>query len=344
LLGLKGPNSDTTGDNATLELMGAWMQSIADGIDKDIVSGHQYNLCPFYADIIRQAQILGGPEHNLQQFEALAKKIDTLMRFDVQMKLHASAQQDDGSHYDIAWSAKAALHLKVDLANACYTPEFLNNGQMSVTVDNFTMVDNQGMPIELTSARAFQAPIGKPTLNLCDPNPVLLIPFNAALMPKETLRGEGHTTPSMLFGGFLQAVTSLDDLNTHDTNELTGRNGAGPATPDAHSSAGDPSAQIKKTQALLEAHQNDPAWLMSAEGRAAIARLQSEAMAAVRPQVAPLNNAAANATNVADMAAALQSAQVQWTNGHASPVNTTLKVDDDTHHYTLDVEVRQASQ
>jgi hypothetical protein len=101
---------------------------------------------------------------------------------------------------------------------------------------------------------------------------------------------------------------------------------------------------MEKTKALLEAHQGDTGWLMSAEGRAAIARIQNEAMAMVRPQVAPLNAASGNANNLADMAAALQSAQLKWANGNAQPVGDTLKVDDNTHHYSLEVKIRQAPE
>ena len=344
LITLKDSRANTHGDDETLALMGTWFQSIANGIDKDIAKGHQYNLCPGYADIIREAQILGGSGPDMQKFQAMIDRIDKLMHFNVQMHLHAQDAEDDGSHYDIAWSATAQLHLKVDLSKACYTPEFLDNGQMAVTVDSFSMVDSNGTTIELTSPRSFRAPLGKPILNLCDPNPVLLIPFNAAQMPKETLQGEGHTMPSMLFGSFLTVVIDPNNLNTQGTNELTGRNGRGPATPDNHGPDPGASAQMEKTKALLEAHQGDTGWLMSAEGRAAIARMQSEAMAMVRPQVAPLNTAAGNANNLADMAAALQSAQLKWTNGNAQPVGDTLRVDDNTHHYSLEVKIRQAPE
>ena len=350
LVGLD-PNryKDTRGfvdrDDETFSLMGVWIQSTAYGIEKDIEAGHQYNLCPVYISTLRSAQMVAGQKPNMQKVMEMIQKIDKLMRFNVQMRLHAQAtDEDDGGHYDISWSATARLHLKVDLANACYTPEFLDNGQMAVSVDGFSMVDNNGATIELTSARTFRAPLGKPTLNLCDANPVLLIPFNPALMPRETLRVDGHTKPSMLFGGFLQAVVTPNDLNTQETNEATGRNGAGPATPDDHSSDGHASAQMEKTKALLEAHEGDTSWLMSAEGKAAIAKIQSQAMAMVRPKVAPLNTAAGNARNLADMAAALQSAQLKWTNGSAQPVGDTLKMDDNTHHYSLEIKIRQAPE
>jgi hypothetical protein len=344
LIALKEPNANTHGDDETLALMATWLQSIANGIDKDIATGHRYNLCPGYVDIIREAQTLGGPEPVMQKVQAMIDRIDKLMHFNVQMHLHAQDAEDDGSHYDIAWSANAQLHLKTDLSKACYTPEFLDNGQMTVTVDSFSMVDSNGATIELTSPRSFQAPLGKPILNLCDPNPVLLIPFNAALMPKETLQGEGHTMPSMLFGSFLMVVIDPNNLNTQGTNELTGRNGRGPATPDNRGPDPGASAQMEKTKALLEAHQSDTAWLMSAEGQAALAKIQSEAMAMAQQQVAPLNTAAGNANNLADMAAALQSAQLKWTNGNSQPVGDTLKVDDNTHHYSLEVKIGQAPE
>ena len=224
--------SDRSGENDALALVNEWVLSIASAIDKNILAGHQYNLCPVYADIMRQAEMAGGAATDMQKFQATIAKMDKLLRFNVNMKLHAVGSQDDGSHYDITWSATALLHLKIDFSKGCYTAEFLNDGKMAVKVDRFTMVTSNGAPVELTSARSFQAPIGKPTLNLCDPNPVLLIPFNMALMPKETLSGEGHTAQGMLLGSFLTAVVSMNDLITQDTNDMTGRNGAGPATPD----------------------------------------------------------------------------------------------------------------
>ena len=62
-------------------------------------------------------------------------------------------------------------------------------------------------------------------------------------------------------------------------------------------------------------------------------------------QMAKLNNATGNAANPADMAAALAATQMKWTKGRVLPVSDTLKVDDDTHHYSLQVEnQQQASQ
>ena len=83
---------------------------------------------------------------------------------------------------------------------------------------------------------------------------------------------------------------------------------------------------------------------MSAQGQAAIAALQKQAMAMIRPSVAPLNTAAGNANSPTDMAAALKSAQLKWTNGNAAPAHDTFKVDKDSMHYSLEVDVRQQPQ
>jgi hypothetical protein len=41
------------------------------------------------------------------------------------------------------------------------------------------------------------------------------------------------------------------------------------------------------------------------------------------------------------MAAALQSAQLKWSNGNVNPAHDNFKVDKDPAHYSLEVDVRQ---
>jgi hypothetical protein len=79
-----------------LSLVARWFQSISDTMDREIVNGHAYNLCPVYVDIIREVQLAGGPSADLARLRAVLDEMDKLLTFQVRMQLHAEGHGDDG--------------------------------------------------------------------------------------------------------------------------------------------------------------------------------------------------------------------------------------------------------
>jgi hypothetical protein len=84
--------------------------------------------------------------------------------------------------------------------------------------------------------------------------------------------------------------------------------------------------------------------MMSAEGQAAIANIQKLAIAKVQAKLAGAGIVVPNSNNVIDLANAVYSAQLPWTNGSAQPVNELLKVHKDQLDIYLTITVQQAVQ
>jgi hypothetical protein len=338
--GLK-KSPDRSHEGIILSLVARWFQSISDTMDREIVNGHAYNLCPVYVDIIREVQLAGGPSADLARLRAVLDKMDKLLTFQVRMQLHAEGHGDDGGKMNISWTLQSLLHLKVDQQRSCYTPEFINGGKTSVRVEFFQLETAKGDRVQLTSPREFEAELEAPKLSLCARNPVLQIPFKSSGFPPEQLTTHGYSSSGALLSSSLLAVATTNNMNTQKANAASGRSGTGPATADPHAESSDGQQQVEKMKAVLQAHAGDPQWLMSPEGQGVIAQMQSAATGMMRGRVASLNNAAANATSMSDMAAAFQSAQLPWHNGGAQPVSETLQVDHGSASFTLEVHVEQ---
>ena len=354
--GLPG-GSGNAANNQIIPLAETWEQSIAKKIDDDILSGHKYNLCPVYAQIYHDVEMLGGPETDIAKYTETVLKIQKLLHFNVQMSLHVTGG-DDGSQMNLDWRGTATMSISVDAGKGCYTPQFDNGGKMDIDVVGFNMVTKDGTHVELTSPSQFEIKLLQPKLNLCDPNPVLQIPFDTASIPLDALTALGRTSKAQLFGGFLMAVVGLNDVNTAPANAVTGNPNTGggkdsaPLGTDAGNtqarsaaaSAAADNPKVTADLALLGAHQKDAAWMMSAEGQAVVAKIQKDALEAVTPQLGKLNTAAGQATNAADIMKAFSSAQVPWANGSANPVSKFFNVDKDSAHMFLAFSVSQAPQ
>jgi hypothetical protein len=89
----------------------------------------------------------------------------------------------------------------------------------------------------------------------------------------------------------------------------------------------------------IEAHQGDEAWMMSAEGMAAIASVQAEAMGLVQPKLASKGFDLPSVNGIGQLGMSLSSAHVQWTNGQSTPVFQTLKVQNDGVDFELTISV-----
>ena len=320
-----------------IQLSKAWVQSISKAIDTDIFKGYKFNLCPVYADIFREVEMLGGPETDVPAYLAAISKMDGFLNFEVSMYLHMTATDKDGD-LDVSWLMTTNLHLKIDWANGCYSPEFQPNN-MAVTVTSFTMKSSKGAAA-LTSPWSFSAPIGTPTLTLCDPNPILLIPFNG-VPPDDQITVDGHATKTSFFGGALSGVVTLNALTAPKAEAITGNtsgNSSKPSTNTSNSAA----QQMAATQAQIQAHKGDVNWIMSAQGQAAIAALQTEAIAMAHAKLQQVSIPAANAPNITKMVATLQGSRLNWTNGTQQVVNQTFKADKDAFHETLTINVQQA--
>jgi|HubBroStandDraft_1064217.scaffolds.fasta_scaffold11453_2 hypothetical protein len=358
---LLGNDQDHAVENHALEMAEQWEDSINQKIQTDVLSGHKYNLCPVYSEIVRAVALLGGQEpKDMAQYEQMLKKLQDLVKFNVSLNLKVAIDNADGSFMHSTWTGKAKLTLNLDLSNSCYTPTFDNGGKMAVTVSGFDMINietepngsKQKIPVTLTSSHSYNATLGSPQLNLCDPQPIFQMPMPSSIPPEE-LTAKGHKVNSNLFGSFIGAVVATNELNTKATNAVTG--GApslpGQSKPSQNNGSSGKGAggsssnpQIDALKAEIQQHKGDPNWLLSSQGQAVIAQVQQQALQQAQSKMASAGVVAPTATSLSQLGQTLSSAHLPWTNGQSEPVNKTLHVKKDTTDITLTVTVQQASQ
>jgi len=337
-------------DDVALGLVKTWTESITEKIDNDVLTGHKYNLCPVYASLYRQVELLGGPETNIEQFKKTIEKMQELLKFNVTLNLKVTTIDEDGGHLDVTWVGKAKLKLNLDLANSCYTPQWENGGTMAVNVTQFDMLaivrdangNKERVPATLISPHQYSVTLQKPQLDLCDPQPIFQVPLADLMVPQEKLMVKGHVEPTGLLLPFLAAVVDANEFNRPEANQLTG--GAAPMPGSGTPQASENSSSMDAARAEIQAHQGDTAWLMSAAGQSAIARLQKAALAQAQGKMAGSGVVLPQANNFSQLTSSLVSAHLPWTNGNADPVNKTLHVKKDSKDMELTVTVDQAKQ
>lgn len=354
-LGLLG--GDNGVQDQLLQDAQTWEQSISDKIQNDVLSGHKYNLCPVYGEIVRSVVMLGGQEpQNMEQYTEMLQKLQDLVKFNVNLDLKVMIDGSDGSHMHADWKGKAKLKLNLDLANSCYTPVFDNGGQLAVNVANWDMIgidkksdgSSETIPVTLTSSHSYNAPLGTPQLNLCDPQPLFQMPTPTSYPPEE-ITAKGHSSKTVLFGSFLSAVIATNEVNSSATNAVTGGAptlpGGGPAPSGSGSgSGGSGSSGMDADKQALDAHKGDINWMMSPAGQAVIADMQKQALQTAQSKMAGAGVVVPKATSFAQLGQSMTSAHVPWTNGESQPVNKTLHVKKDTADITLTISVQQAAQ
>lgn len=343
-------------EDHVLELAKTWELAITNKIDSDVVAGHQYNLCPVYAEIFRSVVLLGGEEpRDMDQYQQKLQKLQDLVKFDVDVTLQVAIDDSDGSHMHATWAGKARLTLNLDLAKNCYTPVFNNGGQMAVNVTNWDMIavetasngTKTQVPVQLISSHSYQAKLGTPQLNLCDPQPDFQMPLSNISVPQEEIMANGHTSNAAFLGSFLSAVVSANELNTSPTNAVTGATpslpgGTASSRSSSSASQGTGSPGMARDQQLLEAHKGDVNWLMSPEGQAVIADMQKQVLQTAQSRMAAAGLVIPNASTFGVLVQSIASTHLAWSNGSAQPVNKTLHLKKDTSEITLTVSVQQA--
>ncbi|HWG18884.1 MAG TPA: hypothetical protein VG225_00040 [Terracidiphilus sp.] len=349
---------DNGAQNQLMQDAETWEQSISDKIQSDVLSGHKYNLCPVYGEIVRSVILLGGQEpQNMEQYAQMLQKLQDLVKFNVNLDLKVMIDGTDGSHMHADWKGKAKLKLNLDLANSCYTPVFDSGGKLAVTVANWDMIakakrsdgSTETIPVQLTSDHSYNAPLGTPQLNLCDPQPLFQMPTPTSYPPEE-ITAKGHRSKTVLFGSFLSAVVATNEVNSGATNAVTGGAptlpGGGPSPSGSGSSgsgsSGSGSSGMDADKQALDAHKGDINWLMSPAGQAVIADMQKQALQTTQSKMAAAGVVVPNATSFAQLGQSMSSAHLLWTNGEPEPVNKTLHVKKDTADITLTVTVQQA--
>jgi hypothetical protein len=346
---VQGWSTTNTRADEVINLIREWVQSITNKIDSDVLSGHQYNLCPVYASLLRQVELLGGPATDMDQYMKTVQKLQDLMKFNVNLNLKVTMTGDDGSHLYATWEGKAKLKLNLDLTNSCYTPQWENGGKMAISVTQWDMLGMEHpsgqppkpVPVTLSSPHSYNVTLQNPQLDLCDPQPILQIPLTNINVPQEMITAEGQTKPSGFLQPFLGSIVGVNEVNNSEANSLSG--GAAPM-PGSGSSpspgSGNPSS-MDKARAQIEAHKGDVGWIMSPEGQAAIANVQKAAMAQVQGKVASAGVVLTKNNDLKQLTSSLQSAHLPWTNGNAEPVNKTLHVTKDSKTMVLTITVDQ---
>jgi hypothetical protein len=330
-------SGNTTIDSEAVGLARDWVQSIADRIEQDILEGKKYNLCPMYTSIFRQILLMGGKDIDMSHYQQTVDKIQKMMYFDVNLDMHVHVIPKDGNGGgDETWSGKAKLHLKIDFQNACYTPEYVDGGTMTMTVTDLSLHDDEGNRVTLASSPNYIVPLGQPKLNLCDANPTLDTGIGSAGIPDEKVIYKGKMAPSVLLAAYLNIASLKNSLDLG----LSLAAGA-PAAPGAaqHGSAfANAAQQIAQIQQQIMSHSGDPNWISSPDGQAAMAAMQSAA-AGARQDASALNQEAA-----AHKPVSLGTLQVPWTNGLAQPVSRNVEATGDDGNLRLKITVQNAPQ
>lgn len=347
---LLGNDQDHAVENQALQMAEKWEDSINRKIQSDVLSGHKYNLCPVYAEIVRTVSLLGGQDpQDMEKYAQMLKKLQDLVKFNVNLDLKVTIDTSNGSHMHADWKGKAKLTLNLDLANSCYTPSFDNGSQMAVTVNNWDMVNiatnpngsKETIPVTLTSPHSYNVKLGTPQLNLCDPQPIFQMPMPATAPPEE-ITAKGHPSKTVLFGSFMGAIVATNEVNSKATNAVTGQAPSLPGGNSSQSGGSSGSSGMAKDQAALEAHKGDVGWLMGPAGQAVIADMQKQALQTAQSKMASAGVVAPTATSFAQLGQSMSSAHLPWTNGQTQPVSKTLHVHKDTTDITLTVTVQQA--
>lgn len=328
-------------DNEALSLAHDWVESIISKINEDIFQGKKYNLCPLYAGIIRQAMLLGGSEPDMAEFEKTVEKIKKMMYFDVNFNFHVHVIPNNGSGGgDETWSGKAKLHLNIDFKNACYTPEYVNGGNMTMTVTDFSFHDDEGRPVNLVSSNNYIVPLGQPTLNLCDSSPILDTGISSSGIPNEQVSYKGKTVPFMLLASYLNVANMKNSMDLG--LPMTTASAPAPSAPRASAAQGRDFAnnaqKINQLQNEIRAHSSDPGWFNSADGQATMAAMQSLA-AGARGDATAMNKAAA-----AQKPVTMGTLRVPWTNGDDQPVSRQTQATGDDGNLRMKITVQNAPQ
>jgi len=340
-------------DSQTMQYVSTWTASIVDDIETKVLSGHQYNLCPVYAELYRDTELLGGPSTNMDQFQKTIEKMDKLMTFNVNMNLKVTTVGSDGSHLNATWTGKAKMKLDLDLGHSCYTPKWENGGQMSVNVASWDMVsiDHQAnggtrqIPVTLSSSHQYMATIKQPPqVTLCDPQPLFQAPLAGMTVPQEEVTALGHTQKTTLLLSFLSSVIAANEVNSSATNAVTGGAPSVPGAASSSSSSSSSTAAMDQDKAQIEAHKSDVGWLMGPAGQAVIADMQKRALAQAQGSMASAGVVVPQANNFSQLSSSMNSVHLNWTNGQAEPVNQTIHVTKDGATWDLTVTVQQAQQ
>ena len=333
-----------------------WEKTVADKINRDVLTGHNYNLCPVYTQIIRSVQLLGGPSTDMDIYLQTAQKMKDLLHFNVNMKLQVAIDDTDGSHMHATWTGKAKFKINLELLNGCYTPVFDDEAKMAVNVSNWDMIGietnsdggSQIIPVQLTSPHSYDVTLGTPQLNLCDPEPIFQIPLSNLNYPPEEVTSKGRSSKTALLGQFLSAVVTANEVNSAATNAVTGQR---PSLPDedsnsqaSNSSSDSGTSEMDKDEQLIQSHEEDASWIMSPAGQAVIAHMQKQALQTTQSKMADAGVVVPNASSFGALVASIASAHLPWTNGQSEPVNKTLHMKEDTTDISLTISVEQASQ
>jgi hypothetical protein len=136
-----------------------------------------------------------------------------------------------------------------------------------------------------------------------------------------------------------EARQAFKDFESSNGSNAPASNSGVPSRSSANAGAQDNSASSQ-----LNAHKGDASWLMSAEGQAALAQVQQQAMAKLQAKLNAAGIVVPREANASSLAAAVMSVQLPWTNGQVEPVNQTLHVQKDGNTIELKISVRQSPQ
>jgi hypothetical protein len=333
------PVKTVANDDYALSLAKKWIKSISNKIEQDIFEGKKYNLCPEYASVVRQLLLLGDAEPDLAEFQKTIEKIQKMMYFDVNLNLHVHVIPKDGNGGgDETWSGNAKLHLNIDFKNACYTPEYVDGGNMTMTVKDLSFHDDEGNPVTLVSSPNYVIPLGQPKINLCDNDPVLDTGMGGPGIPDETIRYKGKAVPSMVLAAYLNIATMKNSMDL-GLPMASGSSAMGSGSAAQGQGFANAAQQIAQIQQQIMSHSSDPNWISSPDGQAAMAAMQAAATGA-RQDASALNQQA-RAHRPVSVGGTLR---VPWTNGDAQPVLRNVTATGDDGNLQLKITVQNAPQ
>ena len=318
--------------------------------------------------------MLGGQgAGSLAVYQQTLQKLQDYLDFDVHLTLQVTQDAGDGAYLHGTWNSTARLKFKLDFAKGCYTSEFYPS-QVNVQVTNFdsmvmvNLTDGQRlMPATLTSPHSYKAMVGTPQVDLCAEQPTFQVPTMSWQIPPEMLTVNGVAAPAPLLPTFMAALTATNEVNSGATNALGGQAPTLPAgasdseqlpnmAPPTNQNAQQPDQDaqqdsppspaeqsFQQAQQLLQAHSDDPSWIMSPEGQAAMKSMQQAASQKLQTVMASKGIVVPMGNNVGAIMQSFFSVHVPWSNGQVQPVNKTLHMKKDPLDETLTVTARSIS-
>lgn len=318
--GLLDEKNAPTGDDA-LSHAATWMTTLHDTMNRRIFKEYRYELCPTYAEVIRDWQLLAAGNGSsddaaVEQLMSAPNKLNAFLNFRVQLDWDGTGEDGHGSILHVRFHGEGKLHVPVELAHSCFRTDPV--GELHVDVTAWEGHDEKGNAVEYVGPKSYVLPVKSVKLSLCAKAPELSLELAETGPKVETFTHKGSQATTTITAESVQALLAHEGVQS---------------AADA-ASGGDLKAmqqRVQKLQQKMRDHRNDPAWKSTPEGQETLQGLMDIAspVLGARPGAAPSGGAPGHTIRVG------------WTNGSRQPVQKKLHFQTGKADFTLNVSVQQ---